>query len=248
MTNKRNEFFIIVGSPRASTSYLKDILEQSKEVNIPRGETLFWSYPYNFKSIKFHLKSFLKNINKNKESIIGIKNPSIARLERRKLRHIQLSYNNPKIIYLLRDNKQRIISDLILLFKDRTLKFKAAMLLGKARGTFNRVIEDSDYERNIKNLHAVFGDKLKIIFFEEFIKNDLEIVNKIAEFLNIKSFSNFKKKKKNSMSNSYFLKNYFKFLLPKIYTKEKMEKINSYLLIKNNILKNYKSHIISTHE
>jgi len=189
--------FFIIGAPKAGTSslyaYLNDIpgiyMSPIKEPNyFSRGT---FSDDHSLKPIR-DKKKYLELFKGVKdEKIIGEASPSyLADPDAPKLIH-EVS-PDAKILISLRDPVDRTFSNYLMLrrvgiLKSSFLKELEISLQDEEDKIKNKIIlERGLYFNNIKRYFGFFGkENVKIIFFENFIKNEKEIVEDILKFLNI---------------------------------------------------------------
>jgi len=199
--------FFIVGAPRAGTTslheYLNDIpgifMSPIKEPNyfsrklVPDDHLLL--NPIREKSR--YLSLFDKTSN---EKIVGEASPLyLSDPEASQLIHDFSP--NALILMSLRDPIERILSHFTLIIRDGGYKgsFHNKLLNELKYGITDNTkphlyLEAGLYSESVKRYLEIFGPKqVKIIIFEEFIKNPKKILEEILDFLNIsENLSNFK--------------------------------------------------------
>ncbi len=179
--------FFIVGASKSGATSVYSYLEKIPEIFMSSIKE-----PHYFHNNYFRLEA--KNIaNKNEylklfnsvtsEKAIGEASTSYLQdIDSAKLIHDQIP--NAKIIIILRDPCQRAFSG-YLMFKEE----------GKTKKSFNelitteqRFLESGLYCSQVKQYLDIFGkDRVKILIFEEFIKDPKSGINGILDFLEIDS-------------------------------------------------------------
>ncbi len=196
--------FFIVGTAKAGTSslyaYLNDIpgiyMSPIKE---PKYFMVSDFFHYNEPPIR-DKKKYLNLFAKAKEEkIIGeaspqyLKDPQTPKL-------IHQIVPQAKILISLRDPVERLYSSYLMHIRSGRIKTTFSEEIDLV---FNKItdkkfdyikVDAGLYSENIKRYLKIFGNKqVKIIIFEEFIKNTKETVNDILKFLDIKyELQNFK--------------------------------------------------------
>ena len=186
--------FFIVGAPKAGTTSLYEYLKQvagifmspEKEPNYFNQVTVFEDDPYRFtiQDKKKYLELF-KNV-KN-EKIIGdatpnyLRDPNVPHL-------IHKVSPNAKILITLRNPTDRIFSQYQMLLNLGRISYSTEKLvesLEKNGRMPNQTVQEF-YTPLVKRYLDVFGAKrVKIIIFEEWIKNAKETIKDILKFLGV---------------------------------------------------------------
>jgi len=192
--------FFIVGAPKAGTSslyaYLNEIpgiyMSPVKEPNYFSRSTFADDHPIKpIRDKKKYLELF-KGV--KDEKIIGEASTSyLADPEAPKLIH-EVS-PDAKILISLRDPVERTFSNYLMLKRVGTLKSSflkelEISLKDEENKIQNKLIlERGLYLNNVKRYFDLFGKRnVKIIFFENFIRNEKKIIEDILKFLNIDFF------------------------------------------------------------
>ena len=196
--------FFIVGAAKAGTSslyaYLNDIpgiyMSPIKE---PKYFMVSDFFQYNEPPIR-DKKKYLNLFAKAKEEkIIGeaspqyLKDPQTPKL-------IHQIVPQAKILISLRDPVERLYSSYLMQIRSGRIKTTFSeeidLVLNKITAKkFDSIkVNAGLYSENVKRYLKIFGNKqVKIIIFEEFIKNTKETINDILKFLDIKyELQNFK--------------------------------------------------------
>jgi len=192
--------FFIVGAAKAGTTTLYEYLKETDGVYMsPVKEARFFHHPDISHKILQNVisdeKKYLKLFNKvTDEKAIGEASPSYL-LDPESPEIIHKKIPNAKIIIMLRDPVQRAFSQYLMKKTN-----------GVEQRTFHQVIEDymSDYEngrdhwdrtiyaglytKNVKKYTDIFGlQNVKIIMFEEFVKDTPKYVKEVLDFLEVDS-------------------------------------------------------------
>jgi len=186
--------FFIVGAPRAGTTSLYDYLHRTDGVYMsPSKEPHYFTtsgasflYPPPIRDKKKYLELFS---NVKDEKAIGegstsyLRDPQVPKL-------IHKVAPKAKIIIILRDPVQRAYSNYLLrVSSGKTYSFSEA--IKKAIDSdYNQydgtIIHAGWYYKQVKGYQDVFGvDNVKILIFEEFIKDPKKTVKEVLEFLGV---------------------------------------------------------------
>ena len=205
----------IVGAPKAGTTSIYEYLKRISDIYLPSTKE-----PNYFSVKTVPDNSFVRPIrNKEKyldlfkkskdQKIVGEASPNyLSDPEAPKLIHKAVP--NAYIIILLRDPVERFFSHYLMLFSIGRLKktFEDACSDSLKIGKFdhNKTIlrlSTSLYSDDVKRYLEIFGPKqVKIIIFEEFIKNTKKTMKEILDFLEInRTVDDFGDKKYNPYSS-----------------------------------------------
>ncbi len=188
--------FFIVGAPRAGTTSLYDYLNRTEGVYMstrkePHYFTTFgesFLYPPPIRDKKKYLELFS---NVKDEKVIGegstsyLRDPKVPKL-------IHKVSPNAKIIIILRHPVERAYSNYLLrVSSGKTYSFSEATKKSidsdydQYDGT---VVHAGWYYKQVKGYQDVFGvDKVKILIFEEFIREPKKAIKEVLEFLEVES-------------------------------------------------------------
>jgi len=202
--------FFIVGAPKAGTTTLYDYLKDISGIFLsPVKEPKYFSNRIPSKKVRFvetvqDKKEYLKLFDKVKdEKILGEASPSyLADIESPRLIH-EVS-PNARILITLRDPIERLYSNYLMQFRNGRItgtfieEIKRS-LNQKIKNKPHLVFETSLYSKNVKRYFEIFGEKqVKIIIFEEWIKNPKKTIEEILNFLGLPNrISNFQVRKDN---------------------------------------------------
>jgi len=190
--------FFIVGAPRAGSSSLYEYLRQVPEIYMSTVKEPNYfapnAIPDNFKINPIrNKKEYLKLFKKAKdEKILGEASPSYLRdTEAPKLIHEVLP--DAKILISLRNPINQIFSNYLMnaSLGYENKPFREAInnsLTRKKLIGYQDLIQGAMYYQPVKRYLETFGEnQVKIIIFEEFIKNTGKMLNDILDFLGVKS-------------------------------------------------------------
>ena len=186
--------FFIVGAPKCATTSLYEYLKQTpgvymspvKEPNFFSRIDLVYLDPPPIRDKKKYLALFKKVKNEiaiGEASTTYLRDPQAAKL-------IHDTVPKARIIVMLRDPVERSFSHY--LFRKalgrETLPFRDAVkkALNSQDYDLRRVVEPSFYSGKVKRYLDTFGKNLvKIIIFEEFVKDTRRVVKDVLEFLEV---------------------------------------------------------------
>ena len=188
-----------MGAMRAGTTSLTVYLTDSKDIFIPKEKEIpFFTNHNTFDEYKIYLKEFFSN--SNEAQLIGTSTP-IYYIYPEFFKIIKEFNPNTKLIFLLRDPIQRLISHI-----DHTSR------LGYEKRSFKNIITDqlnnivdlrktkyldrtgkyivaSEYGRIINELSKIFDkDKILLLQLNDFINQSKSIKEEICDFLKISLF------------------------------------------------------------
>jgi len=215
LKNKKKDYmekwpnFFIVGAAKAGTTSLYEILKDFpeiymcpyKEPNYFNKKTMEDDHPLpKFRTEEKYLKLF-ENVTNQK--IIGEASHYLKDSDAPNLIH-QVS-PKAKILISLRDPVERVYSEYLMLFSRGLIadsfrqEIEYKLQNGSNPHQWGIKMDSSLYSENIKRYLKIFGhEQVKIIIFEEFIKNTKETIEEILKFLELdKTLSNFSAKKHN---------------------------------------------------
>jgi hypothetical protein len=189
--------FFIVGAPRAGTTSLYEYLKQTKGIFMPSiKDPDFFAVETDLdfavlKQIK-DKKEYLKLFENVKDEIaIGEASPTYLH-DPKAPKLIHDAVPNAKIIISLRDPVERANSYFSNLVSSGTASesFSDCIRNGinLSSGYSAQVVKGSFYYEQVKKYLEIFGkEQVKIIIFEEFVKNTRDGLIEIFDFLGIKS-------------------------------------------------------------
>lgn len=185
--------FIIGGAPRSGTTRLYLYLSQHPEIFLPKNKEPHYFTKYYFKKEDWYLSLF-KKASRNIKSIGEASTQYIYKPSAPK--RIYDFNKEMKIIFIIRNPIDRAYSN-----------YKREVQMFGEKKKFKEIFQDSDrfinpgmyYTNIIRYLNYFNSEQIKILVFEEFIKNEKKHLDEIVDFLNISSFS-FPKIKRNNSS------------------------------------------------
>ena len=186
--------FFIVGAQRCGTTSLYEYLKQTPGIYMsPVKEPNFFSRidpvyltPSSIRDKKKYLALFKKV---NNEIAIGEASPTYLQ-DPQAAKLIHDTVPNARIIVMLRDPVERSFSHYLIRkgLGMETLPFRDAIkkALNSQDEYSRRVVEASFYSQQVKTYLDTFGKNLvKIIIFEEFVKDVRSVVKDVLEFLQV---------------------------------------------------------------
>jgi len=191
--------FFIVGAPKAGTTSLYEYLKKTPGIFMsPVKEPNYFSQgiaPHHFFSRPFRNKEKYLNLFKNvkNEVAIGEASPSYLR-DPKAAQLIHDTVPNAKIIILLRDPILRAYSHYLMRARGGLADFTFKQVIKKSLDSpenddYSRVIISAGmYYQQVKRYFDIFGkENVKILIFEESVKDSQKAVKEILEFLGVKS-------------------------------------------------------------
>lgn len=207
MTLKKYPDFLIVGAAKSGTTSLHNYLSEHPDVILPekQKETLFWHIISNpNKSQTKYLRNYIDNLedylnlfkNAKEGQICGEVTPSYLYYHDfviSNLKNLHPNWKNLKIVIILREPVSKVISHYHFVtnsvgIKDKSLKH--ALKLEKRRLQENKCLLDLFYIDSTKYYAQVKAYKdnfpnLKILLFEDLVKDSSQIMNELCSFLEI---------------------------------------------------------------
>jgi len=204
--------FFIVGAPKSATTNISYYLMQHPDIFMPDNFEPYYfarlDVPENFeREMIYDEKKYLDLFKKSKNSkAIGESSPVYLYCPN-SAEDIKRSFPESKIIISLRNPIEIAYSQYFSLkfmdFNDN-LNFNELLDLNqkqisKREFNINSLLEAGFYSKHIKRFQKFFAeDQIKIVIFEEYIKNSTKTINSILDFLNIEEKIEFKNVPKNS--------------------------------------------------
>lgn len=210
LVNKPN--FFIVGAPKSGTTNMSYYLMQHPQVFMPDElEPYYFSrldIPSNYqrpiiRDKEKYFKLFKKAKNKKcigESSPVYLYSPNAAA-------DLKKHFPNSKIIISLRNPIEIAYSQYLSLQNmafhqklsfDEFIEFSEKKIL-KNEFFIDSILEAGFYSKHIQRFQNHFLDnQIKIIIFEDYIKNPTSIINSIFSFLDVEQLTNFKPVSKNS--------------------------------------------------
>lgn len=242
--------FICVGTQKAGTSTLHDILNQHPEIKLPKlKETHFFRDDEKFsKGMDYYFNYYFDN---SEKKIIGEIDPEYSYFPGCAER-IKQSLGTIKIIFVIRNPVDRAYSH-YLMTKRRGLEdlpFEEAIRKEQERldSHYNKIhfsyISRGYYSTQIKHFEKIFGlENIKIVLFDDLITKTEETIVEISDFLDLPDFefnynikSNPASEAKNKQIRDFIYKpNKLKKLVGKIIPSQKLKDFIMFTLNKKNL-------------
>ncbi|GAA0737279.1 sulfotransferase [Gaetbulibacter jejuensis] len=189
--------FFCIGTQKGGTTTLHDILSQHPDLCLPsKKETHFFSNEsFYAKGKDYYINNYFKERDESK--FIGEVDPEYSYFKD-SAKRIYETFGQTKILFIIRNPIDRAYSH-YLMTKRRgleSLTFEKALSLEK-----DRIKTDSDamhysylsrgyYLNQILAFEKYFGiDNIKIVLFEDFIKNTEKSINEISDFIGLPKYS-----------------------------------------------------------
>lgn len=199
--------FVIVGQQKAGTSFLAGVLRESPQVFLPKTELPFFRKPFLFEEDK---KMFF-GVFKNQKKVCGIKDP-LYYSSALALKRIKKNNPNTKIVIVVRNSVDRVLSAYFMLM------FSGALPFVEAESGLKRIVNKAKHNRSFAE-RSLFDcsnrkfvglwqenfDNVLVLRFEELIRRPKKIVGVVCDFLCVEK--NFLEKTNFRVVNStvYFL-------------------------------------------
>ena len=192
--------FLGIGAPRSGTTFLSHLLNQHPELYLPKNYKEVHFFDNNFhRGFKWY-SSFYKSL--KGEKAIGDFTPSYMSQNNVILR-IKEYKPDLKILVCLRDPVERTYSHFMQRARFQNWKndFDETIKLND-----KRILDYGKYRTQLDELFKNFPmSQVKIIIFEDLIKNPQLVLNEVFEFLNLYHFEiNFTNVPKNHMKEFHF--------------------------------------------
>lgn len=184
-----------MGVQKAGTSTLHDILKQHPDLRLPEyKETHFFRDDDKFEKGLDHYFDYY--FSKQKQAITGEIDPEYSYFPGCAER-IHKAFGDIKVIFILRNPLERAYSHYLMSQRRgiETLSFEEALHQESNRlDTFYNRIHFSyrdrgNYHDQVMRYENIFGpSNVKVFLFEEFIRNKVETVNSITDFIGLKPY------------------------------------------------------------
>jgi hypothetical protein len=228
--------FLIVGASKSGTTALASFLNQNDEVFIcdPK-EPKFLTYSFLKDKYKgpgddITLKNCIKSFEEYQQLFLAapkgvVKGEASVDLlyhHKESIPEIKKQLDNPKIIIMLREQSKRAFSAYSHLIRDEreSQSFSEALALEEERLQKDYEFiwaykNEGLYYEPVKEFISNF-DNVKVVFFEEFIRDQLNVVNDVFNFLGVNPLDKLKVasqnksgKPKSKLINRFFIKDSF---------------------------------------
>ncbi len=196
MNNKESwPNFFIVGAPKAGTTSMHNYLNQHPEIFMSEvKEPHYFTDPNWLKQHPTLIRDKKKYLslfeNVKNEKIIGESSAGYL-ADPKAAQSIHEKSANAHILICIRDPVERMFSHFLMNIRknwDRSLhdEIQQTLEIANKKKRIHHLLNHSLYSEKVQRYLDIFGkNKVKIIIFEEFIKNPNEILKEIFEFLGL---------------------------------------------------------------
>lgn len=171
-------------------SALTRFLENPNEV--PRGPRFKNELAEQIRLYFGGLPAYLRIFGNMSESVVGEISPQYCALPSSKVHWLHSTLPDAKIIYMLRDPADRLLSGARMVLKQDGLEINDANILRYAADPMQRQL--SNAAKHIDSFETLYGpEKIKVVFFEDIADRPSETFDGICEFLGVgaMNFSSF---------------------------------------------------------
>ena len=188
--------YIIIGAAKCGTTSLCNYLDAHPNVKITQPKELDF---FGRDSIESKLEAYCEHFKEKNGSLIG--EGSVSYMLYSELAAIQIKKYAPKvkIIAMLRNPADRFYSDFWFNINRGVIVYKKGMFEGVINDTMqvsyspvhkmtyrHSLISKGMYADHLKQYFKHFDkDQIKVIFFEDFIKDSTKVLNSVYEFLGV---------------------------------------------------------------
>jgi hypothetical protein len=188
--------FIIAGAAKAGTSSLCDYLGQHHDIFITQPKELNF---FNNKRKDEELNSYLKYFDAAKNQVAGEGSVSYLQYSKCSAPQLKRYFPDLRLIFMLRNPIQRLYSDFWFnihrgaviyktnLFEDVLFQKLAMKDPGNPTMDYRELLlEKGFYAKHLKEFNKYFAQsQIKIIFFEDFIKDTSAVLEDVYKFLGV---------------------------------------------------------------
>ena len=177
--------FIIVGPGKSGTQTLTSQMREHPQISMPIGEPHFWNNDRRFRlGLDFYKSLFPKNDSPNNHVIIGEKTPSYAS-SAIAAKRIHKAIPDVKLIWTLRDPVKRTYSAYWHSVCNGSQKKPVHEVLNK-RALQQRTFKVILLSESIKNYLKYFDkSQMRFVLFEHYIKDQVEVVQDLYDFVGV---------------------------------------------------------------
>ncbi len=181
--------FMIIGAPRAGTTFLFSLLNSIPNIYIPVEKELKF---FSANLATWDLESYLGHFRRGAGSMCGEGSPSYASLPPSRIDLIRKLNPALKIIYMLREPRVRLASD--------WKQVSKSLQTWTERDLVSYVVSDGpivncDYAGNLERWLRFFpADQIKVCFFEEFSEDPQAVFEDVVQFLGAEPYAVRRKK------------------------------------------------------
>lgn len=177
-----NDFFLVIGTYRAGTTWLQKVFEQHPEIYVPEQKELFYFSRFYDRGHDWY-ESFFK---RKDEKLIGEICPSYLKLSDVTASRIHNYNSNTKIIAILRNPYEQVESMLRLHSTRVGIEAVQKMAFDEIKRKFVRHVM---YYSKLEPFYKEFDEKNILLMEYDMLKESKEIfLNRIYEFLQIEPF------------------------------------------------------------
>jgi hypothetical protein len=194
--------FLIVGTMKSGTSSLADYLKFSPAVHIPSSELHYFDNDANFaKGPNWYAQKLTEQLPTDKKLenvLLGEKTPTYS-FQPNCAQRIKTTIPDVKLIWIFRDPVKRSFSNYLHARKKggELLSFRKCVQKEKERSSeniFKGYTERSKYILQIERFLELFDiSAMHFMLFEDLVRQPLEQLNNVADFLGVSRFQNVSK-------------------------------------------------------
>jgi hypothetical protein len=175
--------FLIIGAPKAATSWLAKNLRRHEKVFMPPSEIHYFSRSYDH-GLDWYASLFASA---QAGQIVGEKSATYLASPQVPERVAKL-LPNARLIAQLRNPIERAYSDYCMLLRRGTVNHRIGDYLDPARAASQRFIADGEYGKQLSHWLCFFPrEQLEIILYDEISRRPIEILTEVSSFLGLES-------------------------------------------------------------
>lgn len=188
--------YIIIGAAKCGTTSLCNYLEAHPNVKITQPKELDF---FGREGIEERMDEYGEHFKDKNGTLIGEGSVSYMLYSELAAQQIKKYVPNVKIIAMLRNPADRFYSDFWFNINRGVIVYKKGMFDGVIDGTMEvpyspihkisyreNLISRGNYADHLKHYYKLFDkDQIKIIFFEDFVKDSTSVLNSVYEFLGL---------------------------------------------------------------
>lgn len=170
--------FLIIGAPRAGTTWLARVLEKHPGVYVsPYKELKFFSSMF----LRLGLDWYLRQFESEPGRLRGEATPAYATLPLARIKLIHAMNPGLKIFYIVREPEERIISSCQYSLPDIEQASPDAII---SYAFSDGPVAGSDYDANLRRWRAVFpGEQIKVLFYDDLLGDPRAFASDTMQFL-----------------------------------------------------------------
>ncbi|MGJ8592091.1 MAG: sulfotransferase domain-containing protein [Aquaticitalea sp.] len=188
--------YIIIGAAKCGTTSLCNYLDTHPHVQITEPKELDF---FGREGIESKLEGYCDHFKNKNGTLIGEGSVSYMLYSELAAKQIKEYAPNVKIIAMLRNPADRFYSDFWFNINRGVIVYKKGMFEGVINDTMNvpyspvhmmsyreSLISKGNYADHLKHYYKHFDkDQIKVIFFEDFVKDSTKVFNSVLEFLGV---------------------------------------------------------------